>query len=75
MILKFYVIIEFGLTCKVHAYQPSHLTQLRVTKDALIDAWHVSKIYKHVFNYESSHTSKNQPSLAQLIGVPNLGEA
>ncbi len=25
------------ITCKVHAIQPSHFTQLKVTKDALID--------------------------------------
>jgi len=25
---------------------------------------HVSKIYKHMFNYESLHMNKNQPNLA-----------
>jgi hypothetical protein len=44
--------------------QPSRFPQVRVTKDARIDEWHVSKIYKHMFDYESSHMSKNQPSLA-----------
>jgi hypothetical protein len=43
--------------------QPSHFIQLKVTKDALIDGWHVSKIYKHMFNYESSHMNKSQASL------------
>jgi hypothetical protein len=43
--------------------QPSCFIQLRVTKATLIDGWHVSKIYKHMFNYESLHMSKNQHNL------------
>ncbi len=41
------------------------LTQLKVTKDTLIDRWHVLKIYKHMFNYESLHMSESQPSLTK----------
>jgi len=42
----------------------SHFIQLKVTKDALINGRHVSKNYKHMFNYESSHMNKSQLSLA-----------
>jgi hypothetical protein len=35
--------------------QPTCFTQLKVTKDVLIDEWHVLKIDKHTFNYEFSH--------------------
>jgi hypothetical protein len=42
-------------------YQPSCFTQLKATKDALIDGSHVSKTYKHMLNYESSHMNKSQP--------------
>jgi hypothetical protein len=46
---------------KCMPYQPSCFTQLKVTKDTLIDGSHVLKIYKHILDYESSHMSKSQP--------------
>jgi hypothetical protein len=43
--------------------QPNHFIKLKVTKNALIDEWHVSKIYKHMFNYESPHMNKSELNL------------
>jgi len=46
---------------KCMPYQPSCFIQLKATKNAFIDGSHVSKIYKHILKYESSHMSKSQP--------------
>jgi hypothetical protein len=43
--------------------QPNRYIQLKVTKNVLIVGSHVLKIYKHMFNYESSHMSKSQLNL------------
>jgi hypothetical protein len=46
--------------------QPSHSTQLKAIKNTLKNGWHVLKIYKHMFNYESSQMNKSQPNLGYV---------
>jgi len=52
---------------KCMSFQLSDFIQPSVTKDVLMDGWHVSKIYKHIINY--LHMTKNQPSLTHVINI------
>jgi hypothetical protein len=46
-------------------FQFNHFIQLNVTKDALMDGWHMSKIYKHI----TLHMTKSQPNLTHVVSI------
>jgi hypothetical protein len=52
------------MMCKCIPFQLNRFIQLSVIKDALMDGWHVLKIYKHVI--KSLHMIKNQPNLTHV---------
>jgi len=56
--------LTFVWRVKCMPSQFNHFIQLSVTKDALMDGWHVLKIYKHVM-----YMTKSQPNLAHVVSI------